>query len=821
MITLIAVQNMQQISTNTLHKKLQPIFNVINDNRNIKWLSLTNILSNIFKFSIVWPGIMISIVFLILNILTDRDYKPDPIHIKVAMTTLIIMAILLLFISFIQDNINYYTQRLEQNLFNRLIFKYMSAISYGDMAEVYYCGYVNLLHMFKSIIKTSILKNKFEIDIMLTRGIITLLMPIYIIISIALLYTILKINIGNRGDVRIFGGYGISLDKNIFTYIFHQFILKFGPLSFQQLLSIVFLLFLHILCANGIISLVFYIFNKNSISSVAAIYSCNINNINEMNPLLYKCLRAIYYSLIFLPIILSCSALDYAKLIFNGLIINSTNKETYITYLPSTAIRGTKSNNVPMLYKAYCDCELLLHMIIKRDIKQNNIDALWDYHYKNTNNLTQKQIQQIATTDLEMKKNLLLYTIHNIKMSDQMPLIQGQNIFVGWNIILLHPITFTNMVILILLNLTIILTIMLLCYKYGIEINLEESHMLIINSISSSLYTKTLLSLLIEGLSYISAKKEIKNTQYIDSIHGINVTFDKLRYNVTKYNNEQGFYKHPYLVLQSSHFKLPAKSINILSGASGGGKTTLVNYILQLNSESMLDKNDTSIIKLLTPYYQIDAKNIDSKTFLKNVCYLPQNFNGINGNLTLMEVMAYLHLSPANIFIMTRLLDIFEMSHIPLSRQYYTLSGGQRKRFESALIITSNIDNKCGLLVIDELLGLDVNKRELLFGVLKNIHLMYSSLIQKRLARLNTNNLDDIIQHDMAYYEPTILLMILHTSFKNDTQNSVTQKLVISDRKTVDRYRSWMEEQEPQSAKSKSQRLTLLNTNIYTQASSL
>ena len=251
----------------------------------------------------------------------------------------------------------------------------------------------------------------------------------------------------------------------------------------------------------------------------------------------------------------------------------------------------------------------------------------------------------------------------------------------------------------------------------------------------------SLSSFLKGNVSIINLEPALK--QYNNILYDANKLSDKKnikKKQVTKFNSSIDFekvyfsYNSEQTILENINFKIKKNDFIIFKGESGGGKSTLIDLILGLNTPN------SGTIK----FDGVDLKLIDIETYRELIGYVPQDpflFNGtirenilLNKNYNQNQILDALEKSNCNDFIN----KFPKKLETEVGDRGINISGGQRQRICLARALIR--DPK--ILILDEpTSSLDKKSSQLIFDILKK-------LLNQMTIILISHNLDFIDQKE-------------------------------------------------------------------------
>ena len=203
----------------------------------------------------------------------------------------------------------------------------------------------------------------------------------------------------------------------------------------------------------------------------------------------------------------------------------------------------------------------------------------------------------------------------------------------------------------------------------------------------------SLSSFLKGNVSIINLEPALK--QYNNILYDVNKLNDKKnikKKQVTKFNSSIDFekvyfsYNSEQTILENINFKIKKNDFIIFKGESGGGKSTLIDLILGLNTPN------SGTIK----FDGVDLKLIDIETYRELIGYVPQDpflFNGtirenilLNKNYNQNQILDALDKSNCNDFIN----KFPKKLETEVGDRGINISGGQRQRICLARALIRN-----------------------------------------------------------------------------------------------------------------------------------
>ena len=161
-------------------------------------------------------------------------------------------------------------------------------------------------------------------------------------------------------------------------------------------------------------------------------------------------------------------------------------------------------------------------------------------------------------------------------------------------------------------------------------------------------------------------------------------------------------------------FEFPEKGITVLFGPSGSGKSSLLNYISGLDTDSALFN---SKFILNDSVYDDHKKNVKLDPWKRNIGYVFQD-NRLFPNMTVEKNILFGYKRRSSTLDVQQVIEKFKISE--LMQQYPDqLSGGQKQRVSMVRALLSNPE----LLIMDEpLAALDYQSRQELLPYIECIH---------------------------------------------------------------------------------------------------
>ncbi len=165
------------------------------------------------------------------------------------------------------------------------------------------------------------------------------------------------------------------------------------------------------------------------------------------------------------------------------------------------------------------------------------------------------------------------------------------------------------------------------------------------------------------------------------------------------------------MVLKDISFTLEKNQCLVIQGHNGGGKTTLINCLVQKNS---VKKN-----KIF--YDDIDINKFNN---WRKIGFVPQFVNYSGFPVSVLEFLTAFD-STNNKKHVLELLENFAILELK-NKNIHTLSGGQRRR---VFIVRALLNNPEVLIFDEPLVAIDVENREKIISILKNLKKSVSMII--------------------------------------------------------------------------------------------
>lgn len=236
-------------------------------------------------------------------------------------------------------------------------------------------------------------------------------------------------------------------------------------------------------------------------------------------------------------------------------------------------------------------------------------------------------------------------------------------------------------------------------------------------------------------------------------VNRIIIEFDSLRYRLlTIYNSS--IQNHYNTILSKS--KLDIDNMQILSGFSGSGKSSLITNIIGI-SNNMVNHKVTA--------YDIYGNIYENQSHLiKNIILFPQEVGGISDKYTLYEVADYMGITfNVQKTLLLPLMNCFGLGHIPLNRLYGNISGGQKRRLNFLMSICNFIPSKITyMFILDEMKGLDNQTRNKIIKVLTSLNIIQASYVSHNIS-IKHKGLRAALYTHIAQYDMKSIC-ILHTN---------------------------------------------------------